>query len=111
VLSARDRLPDEELHVPALCDLEFASTLRRLLRRQHLTQTTAAEAISFYLDLPLVRHDHVALLGRILDLRDNFTAYDASYVALAELLRLPLLTRDRRLARAVRRHQPHVVLA
>lgn len=111
MLSVRDRLPDGELHVPALCDLEFASTLRRLLRQGLLTEHAATEAIASYLDLPLFRHDHVPLLGRILDLRDNFTAYDASYVALAELLDLPLLTRDQRLARAVRQHLPHVQLA
>ena len=111
VLFARDRLPVEELHVPALCDLEFASTLRRFLRGGRLSAETAAEAVAFYLDLPLVRHDHTALLGRVLDLRDNFTAYDASYVALAELLGLPLLTRDQRLVRAVQRHLPHVQLA
>ena len=108
---ARDQPAAEELHVPALCDLEFASTLRRFLRGGRLTESGAVEAMSSYLDLPLVRHEHTALLGRILDLRDNFTAYDASYVALAELLELPLLTRDARLARAVRRHVPDLQLA
>ena len=111
MLFARDRLPVEELHAPALCDLEFASMLRRFIRRKLLTEAGAVEAVGAYLDLPLVRHDHAPLLGRILDLRDNFTAYDASYVALAEALDLPLLTRDLRLARAVRRHAPDVALA
>lgn len=108
---ARDRPAADELHVPALCDLEFASMLRRFLREGHLTESGAVEAISSYLDLPLVRHEHTALLGRILDLRDNFSAYDASYVALAELLDLPLRTRDAGLARAVRGHAPHIRLA
>jgi predicted nucleic acid-binding protein len=91
--------------------LEFASAIRRLLRRQQLDETAAAEAIASYLDLPLVRHDHRPLLGRILDLRHNFTAYDAAYAALAELLNLPFLTGDERLARALRRHLPHIQLA
>jgi predicted nucleic acid-binding protein len=39
-------------------------------------------------------------LPRVWELRANLTAYDAAYVALAEALGAPLLTRDRRLARA-----------
>ena len=42
----------------------------------------------------------VGLLGRIWELRDNLTAYDATYVALAEAIEAPLVTMDRRLARA-----------
>ncbi len=53
-------------------------------------------------DLSLARYPHDFLLPRIWDLRRNLTAYDAAYVALAELLGAPLLTRDRRLARAAR---------
>ena len=62
----------------------------------------AADALEDYLDLPLIRHGHQALLGRILQLRSNFSAYDAAYVALAERLRSELLTADDALARAVR---------
>jgi predicted nucleic acid-binding protein len=62
----------------------------------------AADAIEDYLDLPLFRHGHQALLGRVLQLRSNFSAYDAAYVALAEQLGGELLTVDDRLARAVR---------
>jgi predicted nucleic acid-binding protein len=51
-------------------------------------------------DLPLRRYPHDLLLPRIWDLRNNLTAYDAAYVALAEALNAPLLTRDRRLATA-----------
>ena len=54
--------------------------------------------------LPLTRHGHQALLPRILELRANFTAYDACYVALAERLDGDLLTVDVRLATAVREH-------
>ena len=76
-----------------------------------MTLDGAATAVAEYLSLPLTRHDHAPLLGRILDLRDNFTAYDAAYVVLAEQFEAPLLTADERLARAVRRHLPHVQLA
>jgi predicted nucleic acid-binding protein len=51
-------------------------------------------------DLPLTRYPHGLLLPRIWDLRHNLTAYDAVYVALAEALRAPLVTRDHRLAGA-----------
>ncbi len=62
----------------------------------------AAEALEDYLDLPLVRHGHQALLGRVLQLGSNFSAYDATYVALAEQLKGELLTADDALARAIR---------
>lgn len=51
--------------------------------------------------MPIQRYPHIYLLPRVWDLRHNLTAYDAVYVALAELLEAPLVTRDRRLARAV----------
>jgi predicted nucleic acid-binding protein len=52
------------------------------------------------IDLRVHRYPHYALLPRIWELRNNLTAYDAAYVALAEALNAPLLTRDRRLAAA-----------
>ncbi|HLB78377.1 MAG TPA: type II toxin-antitoxin system VapC family toxin, partial [Candidatus Dormibacteraeota bacterium] len=64
------------------------------------------DALEDYLDLPLIRHGHQALLGRMLKLRSNFSAYDAAYVALAEQLKGELLTADGGLARSVRRHLP-----
>ena len=57
-------------------------------------------ALTDLADLPLRRYPHDFLLPRIWDLRNNLTAYDAAYVALAEVLDIPLLTRDRRLAAA-----------
>jgi predicted nucleic acid-binding protein len=81
-----------------------AEVLRRSLLRQLLTSARAGEALDAYLTLPLRRHGHSALLVRILQLRANFSAYDASYVALAERLEAPLLTGDHRLERAARRH-------
>ena len=91
--------PGADLHVPALCDVEVVSALRRALRQNLLTLPRAEEALEDYLDLPLTRHGHQALLPRCFGLRDVFSAYDAAYVALAEGLTAPLLTADLRLAR------------
>jgi predicted nucleic acid-binding protein len=111
VRGLRRDLPEPPIHVPALCDIEFASQIRRLLQLRRLEFELAAELVWLYLALPLTRHWHEALLVRVLELRDNFTAYDATYVALAERLDIPLLTADGALARAVQQHLPHVVLA
>jgi predicted nucleic acid-binding protein len=92
--------PDNDLHVPALCDVEVAATLRRALRLGLLSEGRAREALSDYADLPLSRHGHVSMLDRLLDLRENFSCYDATYAALAEGLGAALLTADARLARA-----------
>lgn len=110
LLGARRPL-DPDLHTPFLCDIEFLNVANRLVRAKALTVATAAAGCADYADLPLTRHGHLPLLGRILELRDNFSAYDAAYVALTEMLDLPFLTGDARLVRAVRRHLPHVVLA
>jgi predicted nucleic acid-binding protein len=90
-----------ELHVPALCDIEVTAGLRRVLLHRELSRERADDALLDYLDLPLTRHGHRSILGRILDLRSSFTAYDASYVALAESLDAALLTADGPLSRAV----------
>jgi predicted nucleic acid-binding protein len=95
---------DLPLHVPALCDVEIAATVRRGVRRRLLSLERAGQVIEDYLDLPISRHGHQTLLVRILDLRENFTAYDASYVALAEELGASLVTSDESLGRAVRTH-------
>ena len=87
-----------------MCDIEVAAALRRALLQGRLTTRRATNAISDYLDLPLERHGHQAHLPRILQLRSNFSAFDACYVALAEQLDGDLLTLDGGLAAAVRRH-------
>src|SRR5439155_14340804 len=98
------RAPGVDLHVPALCDVEVAAGLRRAVLRRALSSERADDAIQDYLDLPIIRHGHQQLLMRIFQLRDNFSAYDAAYVALAERLAAELLTSDERLTRAVRTH-------
>ena len=95
---------DISLHAPALCDLELASALRRGLLQGRVSERRAAEAVASYLALPIRRHGHLRLLGRVLQLRDNFSPYDASYVALAERLSARLLTADHSLARAASDH-------
>jgi len=72
--------------------------------RRSLTEGRATEALKDYLDLPLTRHGHASLVRRMLDLRANFSAYDATYVALAEVIDAELLTSDDRLGRAVEAH-------
>lgn len=89
-----------QLNVPALCDAELVSALRQLIRRGTITRDRAREALEDYGDLPLIRHAHQVLLARAFEL-ETFSAYDALYVALAERLVAPLLTTDRRLARAL----------
>ena len=98
------RTPDTDLHVPALCDVDVAAGMRRGLLAGILSAERVPEAIDDYLDLPLTRHGHQGLLARILDLRENFSAYDATYVALAERLEGDLLTGDEGFARATRTH-------
>lgn len=93
--------PGADLQVPALCDVEVAAALRALVMREAMTVSRCEKALTAYLDLPLTRHAHTTLLPRILDLRHNMSAYDATYVALAERLDTPLLTTDLGLARAV----------
>ena len=85
---------------PALIDLEFLSAVRGLLARKLVTRAAAEESIERFLRAPIDRHAHGPLAWRAWELRANLTPYDASYVALAEMLGAVLLTIDRRLARA-----------
>jgi predicted nucleic acid-binding protein len=90
----------ETLHAPHLIDLEIAQVLRRHARRGWLTADHCRMVLDAMAEFPLSRYPHATLLPRVWALRDNLTAYDAAYVALAEMLDAPLVTRDRRLAAA-----------
>lgn len=90
----------ESLHAPHLLDLEVAQVLRRLVREGAVSAHRADQAIEDFLDLRITRYPHFLLLPRIWQLRHNLSAYDASYVVLAEKLGARLLTRDGRLASA-----------
>ena len=92
--------PVETLHVPHLIDLEVAQVLRRYASSGQLTPERCRAVLDDLADSPLNRYPHDFMLPRVWQLRDNLTAYDAAYVALAEELDAPLLTRDRRLAAA-----------
>ncbi len=99
-LARRLRDPDEALHAPHLIDLEIAQTLRRYQAIGELSPQRARQALLAFAQMPIERHPHWPFLGRIWELRRNLTAYDAAYVALAEVLDAPLLTCDRALASA-----------
>ena len=91
---------DETLHVPHLLDLEVTQVLRRYTLSGEMDPQRSEQALEDLNDLPLNRYPHDVFLFRIWALRRNLTAYDAAYVALAEALDAPLITRDAALARA-----------
>jgi len=98
---AREHLRGEQLVAPELIDLEVVSILRRAARAKRLDERRSAQALTDLAALPLRRVPHLPLLARVWELRDNLSAYDASYVALAESLGTVLVTADGRLKRAV----------
>ena len=83
-----------ELHAPHLLDVEIAQALRRLLRMGEVSSIRAGEVIADLTDLDLHRHSHVDLLDRAWKLRNNMSACDAMYIALAEALEAPIVTCD-----------------
>ena len=94
----------ETLHVPHLLDVEVAQVIRRYAAIGEIDQERGRAALTDLGDLPLRRYAHEFLLPRVWDLRNNLTVYDAVYIALAEALDAPLVTRDRRLAAAAGHH-------
>ena len=90
----------DSLAAPHLIDVEAAQVLRRYAQVGEIDGRRGREAMADLADMPIRRYPHDVLLPRVWDLRHNLTAYDAAYVALAEALDAPLVTRDRRLARA-----------
>lgn len=77
---------DEELHAPALLDFEVASALRGHVLAGKLTTNRMSEAVEDFRGLQIVRYHGGTLLGDVLELRDNFTVYDAAYIVLARAL-------------------------
>ena len=96
----RARLRDARLTAPELIDLEVMSVIRKAAIAGGLQDQRIEQAVAVLLALPLRRVSHRPLLPRIATLRDNLTAYDAAYVALAETMAVPLVTADARLASA-----------
>ena len=98
----RSRLykPGETLHAPHLIEVEVTQAIRGLVFHQEAGEPRGRLALEELARAPLRLYPHTQLLPRIWQLRSNMSAYDATYVALAEALDIPLLTRDERLARA-----------
>jgi predicted nucleic acid-binding protein len=96
--------PRQTLHAPHLLDIEVAQVIRRYAAKGEIDDERGRAALADLVDFPLRRYPHDFLLPRVWDLQNNLTAYDAVYVALAEALDAPLLTRDQRLAAAAGHH-------
>jgi predicted nucleic acid-binding protein len=97
---ARTLLRGEALAAPELVDLEVLSVVRKQRAIGALDDRRAKLALRDLIELPLERAPHAPLVDRCWELRDNLTAYDATYVALAEALGVNLLTADQRIAGA-----------
>jgi predicted nucleic acid-binding protein len=98
---------EDEWHSPHLADVEVTQGLRRLVRANAVSPARAADAIADLADLDLHRHSHIDLVTRAWKLRENVTAYDAMYIALAEALDAPMVTCDTPLGRSSG-HRAHI---
>lgn len=90
--------PEPFLHAPHLVDTEVLHVLRHWVQASEVTVRRAQEALTDLNALPIARHPHAPLSERVWSLRERLSAYDATYVALAEGLNARLVTADRRLA-------------
>jgi predicted nucleic acid-binding protein len=95
---------EDELHAPHVVDVEVTQGLRRLVRMGEVSSGRADQAIADLTDLDLHRHAHVDLLPRAWKLRDNVSAYDAVYIALAEAIDAPVVTCDGPLSKTPGHH-------
>jgi predicted nucleic acid-binding protein len=86
--------PGDELAAPAIVDLEVTSALCGLVLGHRLPVEVARAALGDLIRMPIERIAMTSLLERVWDLRANATAYDASYIALAEALDATLITTD-----------------
>lgn len=107
---ARQALTDQQVHVPHLIDVEVASGVRRRVAAGRLAADDGWTTLDTWRRLGMTRYATPSLLGRIWQLRENVSAYDATYVALAEALGCALLTADGRLSRAPGLRCPVTVL-
>jgi predicted nucleic acid-binding protein len=100
VPGAAARIADADLHTPVTVDAEFLHAMRRRWLARLVDEEHTESTLMLFRRLVIVRHPVEPLVRRMWSLRRNITAYDAAYVALAESLDLPLITRDRRLAQS-----------
>lgn len=98
--AARRSIGNEELAAPELIDVETVSVFRKRWLAEDLTKHRFDLAIDDLAALVIQRYPLLPLMRRAFELRSNVTPHDASYVALAEMLKCPLLTGDGRLAAA-----------
>jgi len=92
----------QDLHAPALLDYEVIAALRGRLLGAKLRIEDAERALALFRGISIERHRASPFLDHILALRDNFTSYDASYIALAQALDAPFVTADAKLAEATK---------
>ena len=97
---ARAKLAEEAVVAPYLADSEILHALRSQVLRGRIEEPAATRAIGVWGRLGIRRVGISGLLDRIWQLRGNLSAYDATYVAVAETLEVPLVTADGRLAGA-----------
>jgi predicted nucleic acid-binding protein len=107
---ARRALASDQLHAPHLVDSEVVSALRRQVSTARLAPDEAWKALDTWRRLGLTRYAVTGFIERVWELRDNLSAYDASYVALAEQLGCALLTCDGRLGKTPRVQCPITVV-
>lgn len=98
---------DESFIVPHLIDVEVMSAIRRLVAGQRIWADRSNQFLTGLAELPAERYSHTPLIDRIWELRHNFTAYDATYIALAEAMNAVLYTTDQKLSKG---HRARVVL-
>ena len=97
---ARELLSKHPISIPHLADSEVASALRRMTLKEAITASEGQNALAVWSQMGMKRHPAVSHLNRIWQLRHNLSAYDATYVALAEAINCQLVTADGRLAAA-----------
>lgn len=102
--------PQPELHVPEHFHVEVLSVLRRYAIRGELSERRAAETLAALSDLRVLTYPVIELAAVVWDLRDELTAYDAAYLALARRLEVGLITLDKGLAKAAARDGRFVAL-
>ena len=98
---------NESFIAPHLIDVEVMSALRGLVAGQRIGSDRSAQFLTELALLPVERYSHTPLLDRIWELRHNFTAYDATYIALAEATGSALYTSDEKLCKG---HRARTVL-